>query len=793
MIKNYFKIAFRNLVKHRVYSMINILGLAAGLACFILVGMYVIFETSFDQYHANSDRIYRLAAEFSDDDYDGIAKVTAPWGEAALGQIPEVENMTRFIFHGTSLMRYGDKRFFESDGFFADSSVFEMFTYPLVSGNPETALTDPNSIVIDTNFATRYFGNEKPIGKTIIISEETEYTVTGVMEPVPANSHFTFDFLVSLNTYTHPEIDDWVAWNQFYTYVQLRKDARPEAVSDKMLSILEANLPEDVVSESTPFLQPLTDIHLKSNLWREIELNSDISSVFTYGLVGLFILMLACINFVNLMTARASTRQKEVGIRKTIGADRSSLIFQFLGESLIITFFALAVALFLVDFLLPSFTNLSGSAFERSMLLDPGIAVSVLGVTLAIGILSGLYPAFVLSSPSPSSILKGGPRVQGSLLLRKGLVVFQFSASVALICSSLVMQKQFQFIQNKNIGFDKEQIVNIPIHNEEMRSQREVIKERFNDIPGVMHVSFSGNMPGGSDWGMPYSAEGIPDEKEPSMRMLAVDHDFIETFGMNVVEGRGFSREYSTDVQGAFILNQEAARQLGWENDALGKTMSIDVPVLEMQDKPVIGIVEDFHFRSMKEKISPLFLFIPPDGWLSSISVKIEAGRTSQALAGLEEAWGQFDPVNPITINFFDEQYGRLHQVEENAGTLLGYLTIVAIVIACFGLFGLVTFSAERRTKEIGIRKILGSSVRGIIGLLSKEYLMLVSIGFSIGIPVSWFWISGWLNEFAYKTEIGAMVFALTFILTVTVAMGAVGYQAIKAALMNPVNSLRSE
>lgn len=794
MLKNYIKIAFRNLKKHKIYSSINIIGLAAGLACFILVGLYISYELSFDSYHENKDDIYRLVATGGrDDNYNGIAKVTAPWGEAALTEIPEVDVMSRFVFHSTSLMKYKNNRFFEGNGFFADSSVLEMFTFPLLSGDPKTALDQPNSIVIDEDFATRFFGDENPIGKTLIISEETEYTVTGILDKIPSNSHFTFDFLVSLSTYNHPDFDDWIVWNQFYTYVQLKEGAKIQRVEGEMQDILKRNLGERFNPQSKATLQPITSIHLTSNLWREMELNSDTSSLYAYGIVGFFILLLACINFINLMTARASTRLKEVGIRKTIGAQRGALIRQFLGESLIIVFIALLLALIITDLFMPTFSALSNSPFDNSLLLNPSILISILGLTTLIGILSGIYPAFVLSSPKPSSILKGVQKIQGNVLLRKGLVVFQFAASVALICSTLVMQKQFSFMQNKDLGFDQEQIITIPIRDFSINPQFETIKAEFMQVPGVTQVSFSGNMPGGGDWGLPYSAEGISEEEEPTIRMLAVDHDFVETYGMKVVNGRGFSTEYSTDQQGGFLLNEEAARQLGWSSNPLGKTMSIPIESLDMDNKPVIGVLKDFHFRSMKEEISPLLLFIPPNGWFSNISVKIDTDKTSDVLAGLEEVWAKFDPVHPLTASFFDERYGRLHQVEENAGTLLNYLTMIAILIACFGLFGLVAFSAQQRTKEIGIRKVLGSSVQGIVGLLSKEYLTLVLIGFVLGVPVSYLWISTWLNEFAYKTTIGVDVFIFTFGITILVAMLAVFYQAIKAALLNPVQSLGSE
>ena len=560
----------------------------------------------------------------------------------------------------------------------------------------------------------------------------------------------------------------------------------------ELLQILKANIGEDAALNSEPFLQPITDIHLHSNLWREIEPNSNMSNILIFSAVGLFILVVACINFINLMTARATTRSKEVGIRKVIGAQKGSLIKQFLGESLVISAISLLFAVFLIEMFLPMFSNLMNSHFTISYFSNIQIPIFMLSIAALVGVLAGIYPAFVLSSPEPSSILKGVQKVHGSTFLRKGLVTFQFMISVFLIFSTLIVNKQLGFIQNKDLGFSKEQLINIPIRDNSITQNYQLVKDRFLQQPGVTHVSFSGNLPGGGDWGLPYNAEGIPENEEPGMRILAVDHDFIETYGMNIVQGRDFDQKYSTDRTGAFIINQEAARQLGWD-EPLKKYMSFDVPSLDMYNKPVVGVVEDFHFRSMKEEISPIILFVPPSEWLGIISVKVKSNQVSEALSQIESIWADVDPVHPFTYSFFDEDFGKLHEEEQKTATLFSYFTFLAIFIAGLGLFGLATFSVERRTKEIGIRKVLGAKVTGILGMLSKEYLKLVGVGFVVAIPAAFWIMQSWLGEFAYRTEIGVWVFILSGGLTIIIAFLAVGYQAMKASLTNPVKSLRSE
>lgn len=792
MLKNYLKIAFRNLLKDRVYSLINIAGLAVGLASFVLIALFVHHELSYDRYHTNADRIYRLAKEFEDSDYPGIAKVTAPWGEAALQQIPEVEKMSRFIPFGSTLVRNGEQRHFENHGFFTDASVFQIFSFRMLLGDPETALVRPNTVVITRALAEKYFESENALGKTLLFGDSQQYTVTGVMQEVPENSHFTFDFLVSLESYSHPRMDDWLAWQQFYTYLLLDEGVGPKQVENKMRQILKSNLEEDVAMNNEPFLQPLPEIHLYSNLWREIEPNSDIATIYLFGAIGLFILLVAGINFVNLMTARAGTRSREVGVRKAIGAAHSSLIRQFLGESIMISAIAMLLAMLLVELALPGFSSLTGSALSLDYVGEPVIFLVLMGITLVVGLAAGIYPAMVLSSPEPSSILGGGRKVRGSSGLRRGLVVFQFVISASLIISTLMINRQLQFIQNKKLGFNQEQLVVLPIRDDQIRERSATVKSRLLQHAAISEVTFTGNLPGGSDWGMPYSAEGVPEDEEPGMRTLAVDYDFIETFGMNIVGGRDFNQGFGMDAGGAFIINEEAAKQLNWQ-EPLGKTMSFDIPELNMYNKPVVGVVEDFHFRSMKEKIAPIMLFVAPQDWLSTVTVRVEPAQANEALAHMESVWSDYDPLYPFTYSFFDESFGQLHESEKRLSNLIVSFTLLAIIIACLGLFGLAAFSVERRSKEIGIRKVLGATVPGIMGMLSKEFLQLVAGGFVLALPLSYLLIRQWLSQFAYKTEIGIGVFVLGAAITLSVALAAVIYQSVKAALMNPVKSLRKE
>ncbi len=797
MLKNYFKIAIRNLLKYKAYSFINIAGLAIGISVALLILLFVRDELSYDRYHQNRDRIYRLITRVEGASYEAIAKVPGPWGVAVRNDIPEVESMARFVFFNETLMSRGDKRDYEDGGLYADSTVFDIFSFKLLKGNSKTALTQPNSIVLTDELTQKYFDDEDPLGQALRIDNENEYLVTGVMANVPRNSHFTFSFLASMTSYTNPRRDSW-QWNQYYTYLMLRNEVSPQLVESKIPPILRQHLEESEAAAHTPILQLLTDIHLHSNLFREMAANSDVAYIYIMSAIAFFIVLIACINFMNLTTARATKRAKEVGIRKATGAHQSLLVKQFLGESVFTSFLALLFALGLMELLLPTFNSLTGKQLESNAFLTPAYLGVLFGVTLIVGLLAGSYPAFVLAAFKPSAVMKGalfspltkgGHRGVSPASLRKGLVVFQFAITAFLMIATGVVFNQTEFIQNKKLGFNEEQLITIPIRDDAMREKYETVKRELMQNPNVLRVAVSGNLPGGGDYGIPYRPEGFPEDQIPPIRILVVDHDFVETFGMEMASGRSFSKERLTDTN-AYLINEEAAKQLGWENP-IDKTIAM--PNIERSAGPVVGVLKDFHFRSMHEKIGPILLFIPTPDWFSVFTIRVRPENISETLKFLERKWTELDPVYPFTYEFFDEQFSQLHEAEQRMGKLLGYVSILAVAIACLGLFGLAAFAAEQRIKEIGVRKVLGASVTNLATLLSQDFFKLVLLANVIAWPLAYFAMNRWLEDFAYRTSIGWEVFALAGGLALLIAILTVSSQAIKVALANPVESLRYE
>lgn len=788
MFTNNLKLALRVFWKNKTYSFLNVLGLALGFACCLLIGLYVQNELSYDRYHEQHDRIFRLVNLETGSTYEnGIAKVTAPWGEEAKRTIPEVEAVCRFVFFGRSVFRRDDLNAYESYGFFADSTALTMFSWPLIQGNPQTALRAPNQIVLTESLADKYFGTEDPLGQSITIDDQ-EYQISGVMEDIPEHSHFPVNFLVSLSTYSHPDMDDWVRWNQFYTYLLLRPEAETATVNTKLQVMIEENLDAERAESTHPFLQPLASIHLHSKLHREIATNSDISYVYLFSLIALFILVIACFNFINLSTARAVHRAKEVVMRKVTGATRSSLIRQYLGESYLLVGFSVVIALALATTFLPYLNTFLDRSLSFDLLDNWPLTAGLLGLTLVVGLLSGAYPAFVLSGFRPGKILKGSMAFAGNSWLRQGLVVAQFAIAVFLIIGALVITGQLDYIQNKNLGFNKEQVVVIQLRDQESVRRAGTIKEEILSLNGVASVSVSANRPGGSDYGVPYQAVGLPDDQQPSMRCLVVDPDFLDTYQMEMAAGRSFRADMPTDST-AYLINETAARQLGWE-DPLEHQLAM--PAVGREPGPIVGVVRDFHFRSLQEPIAPLYFFME-SGWYSELSVRLKADQIDKTLAQIEQKWATFEPGQPFAYRFFDESFDSLHASESRTATIIKWFTVIAIVITALGLFGLSTYTAERRTREIGIRKVLGASVSSLVGLLSRDFLRLVIIGFVVAIPLAWLVTRQWLSNYAYHINVSWQYFALAGIIAILIAFLTVSYQSLRAALVNPVESLKNE
>lgn len=791
MLANYLKIALRNLYRYKSFSIIAISGLTLGITCCMAIFLYVGHELSYDQYHQKKENIYRLATSFGDSygAYEGIAKVHGPWGPTAARELPQVENMTRFVPAGQNLFEKGDKKFYEAKGFITDSTVFDIFDFEFIGGKPASALTQPDAIVISESMAKKYFGSQSAIGQTLTIENSREVSVTGVIKDVPLNSHFTFDYLLPMAGYNHPQKDSWEQWNQFYTYLLLRPDADPTRVANQFHDLLSAHLSKESAQSFQPFLQHLTAIHLHSNLFREINANSDITNVYIFAAIGLLVLVISSINFINLTTARALTRMKEVGVRKSTGALRSQLTIQYLSETIVISFIALIIAIGLLVLSLPYFNVLIGKQLSLSSLFEPQFVGVAIGICLVVGFLSGSYPALYLSRLKPSEVLKGKTKTGSRQVARQGLVVLQFAISIFLIVAAITIYRQLEFIQNKKLGFNPSELITIPIQSGTLREKSETVKNELLKLNAIESVSISGGQPGGSDWGIPVLPEGIDPEQAPSTRVLAVDSEFVPTFEMELVSGRNFSKDIASDTA-AYLINEEAARQLGWDNP-LSKTLSM--PAVGRMPGPVIGVLKDFHFRSLKEKIGPVVLFIPPANWFSMYTVRVRSGQMAEGIEGITDVFAQFDPTHPLTYSFFDESYGQLYEAEKRFGKLVGLFTGIGIFVACLGLFSLAAFLIEQRTKEIGIRKVMGATARSISYMLTSDLIRLVLVGFLIASPIGYYVMQNWLGNFQYKIDLSPSLFLLTGVSAVAISGITIAYKVLKAGLTNPVDSLRVE
>lgn len=788
MLRHYLTTAFRSLLREKAYSYTSIGGLAIGIACFLLIVLFDADELSFDQYHTRKDRIYRFATYVEGESFEGIAKINGPWGPAAKEEIPEIEEMTRFVLTGQKVMSRGEQHIYETGGLYADSGVFKIFNFHLIQGNPATALSEPASVVLTAKLAEKYFNATNVLGQTISIDNEA-YKVTGVLDNVPQNSHFTFTYLLSMSSLKHPDKDNWTSWNQFYTYLLLREDASPESVALKIKKVLEKHLDASNADTYSPLLQPLTSIHLHSNLFREMEPNSDVTYLYIFSSIGLLILAISCANFINLATAQASARAKEIGVRKVNGAHRSQLAVQFLVEVFMISLAALVIAQLIVFAALPTLNELTGKSLQFTHLNTIPVLLGVVGILFITTFLAGGYPALYLSALRPVYILKGKWTPSGGQVLRKGLAIFQFALSSVLVVASVIILQQLDYIQHKPLGFDPNQIINIPIQDNFLRTNQQTVKKELLSHPAIRSVSLSGNLPGGSDWGITVKAEGTDPDHTPPLRIMAVDPDFTSTFGMKITQGRPFSVDFASD-SAAYLINEEAARLLHWAKP-LSKTLSM--PTVGRPNGQVVGIVKDFHFRSMHEKIGGLVFIMPPANWHIIYSIKIDERQMKEALKFIEQKWAQFDPQHPFTYSFFDEGYNRLYQREQKLARIVAIFTGVGIFLACLGLFSLASFTTSLRTKEIGIRKVIGASGFQIVTLLSRQYLIIVVVGFAIALPLSLYILNQWLETFAYQTKISPLLLVASFLLTLLVAMLTVGFKSLRAAFSNPINALRAE
>ncbi|NIR50303.1 FtsX-like permease family protein [candidate division KSB1 bacterium] len=803
MFKNYLKVAIRNFLKHKLFSLINVSGLAIGMACCILILLWVEDELGYDTFHENANRIYRVIKLDKEDVTDGIARVGAPWGPALFKDYPEVESFVRFRFFSRSLVRYQDKVFFEEGGLYADSTIFDVFTFPLIKGNPKTALTQPNTLVISEDLAQKYFGDEEPIGKRLIIDNDEEYQVTGVVKNVPRNSHFHFDFLVSFVSYNFFDLNAW-RMNNFHVYLLLKPDVSPAVLEQKFPEFVRTHITDDEPINYLVKLQPITDIHLHSDLFREFEANGDIAYVYIFTAIAVFILLIACINFMNLATARSANRCKEVGLRKVVGAQRLQVINQFLGESVLLSFLALLAAIGLSELLLPTFGSMAGKELSVHYFDNPALFFALIAISLFVGLLAGAYPALFLSSFRPISVLKGmlNSGAASATTVRKGLVVLQFTIAIVLIIGTTVVFQQLNYIRNKKLGMNQEQILVVRLQDDAAKQKYNFLKNELLQNPNVISAAASANLPGGGDWGMPFEVEGRAENDRFSSRVLVVDHDYLETMEIDLVAGRNFSRQMGTDESEAFLINQTAAEQLGWESP-IGKRIARPIARNEdgswnYQSGHVIGVVDDFHFRSLHQTIQPLVMYIQPESF-RYLSIRLTAANISDTMDFIKGKWQAFEPERPVDYFFLDQVFDQMYHSEERLERIFGAFAILAIFVACLGLFGLASFTAEQRTKEIGIRKTLGATVSNIVLLISKDFSKWVIVANVVAWPVAYSAMQNWLQDFAYRMDFSwtspllwqTLLFAA--FLALTIALLTVSYQAIKAAVTNPANALRYE
>ena len=823
MLRNYLKIAWRTLRKQQGFTFINVFGLAVGLACCMLIMLYILDELSYDRYNTRADRIYRVQSDIKFGGNDMHFAVSPdPIGPTLKNDYPQVEQFVRLHDRGTWLVkRTGEPINLREDNIiFADSTLFDVFTLPLVAGNSKRALAEPNTIVISESAAKRHFGNQNPMGQTLVFDNKTTYTVSGVMRDMPTNAHFHTDFFLTMLN------DDyqWGSWlsNNHYTYLLMKQNPNGKPIDINTFSknfdtVIEkyigpqvtqftgASLSEFKKAGNTLsyWLISLTDIHLHSRQQIELAPNGDIQYVYIFSAVALFILLIACINFMNLATARSSNRAKEVGVRKVMGSERQQLIGQFMTESILTASLAMLLGLLMVAVALPGFNTIAAKSLSLRPFVSPTLLPLLLIVPIVVGLLAGSYPAFFLSSFQPIAVLKGGTAFRGaasrkltmgfrSVGLRSGLVVFQFMMSIVLIVGTIIIYRQITYIQTKNVGFDRNQLLTI---NDvyAIGKQAETFRQEVLRLPGVVSGSISGYLPTPSNRSdNSFFPEGQADaNKGINMQNWGVDYNYLKTLGIQLVQGRNFSTAFGSDSTG-IILNEAAVRVLGYE-DPLGKRIwrYEDNAGKTRKTFTIIGVIKNFHFESLRRNIGALSLSLSANS--GSASFRLSGDNVPAVTKQIEAKWKQMAPGQPFSYQFMDDSFENMYRAEQRIGTIALTFAALAILIACLGLFGLAAFMAEQRTKEIGVRKVLGASITSIIGLLSKDFLRLVLIAIVIASPLAWYAMSQWLKDFAYRIDIEWWMFALAGLVAVGIALLTVSFQSVKAALMNPVKSLRSE
>lgn len=794
MYKNYFKITFRVFNREKLYSLINIFGLTLGFACCLLIALFIKDELSYDKFHNHSDRIYRISAAYMrQGQWEPYASNSWRNAELIKNNYREIEQLVRIMPDNNTLFEYRDKRFVEERIAWVDSNFFTMFNFPLIEGSSAEALKGPNKVVISQSIAAKYFGNEDPIGKVFKLNDyPLDLQVSALMEDMPTNSHFHFDFLISGETIKqayNEALFTNVGWDSQFVYAKLTSGTNPERIEATFPDFINNNLDFWKSTTFKMFLQPLESIHLESSIGREFEANGSLVRIYTFSAIAIFILLIACVNYMNLTTARSLQRAKEVGMRKALGAKKSDLLGQFLTESFILTAIAILLALLFCALLLPEFNEFAGKEIARDALFNPQILLGLLISLFAIGLGSGFYPALVLSSFSPlNSVKEGGHSGKVGLALRKGLVLLQFAISIGLITASAVVFQQWNYMRNKDLGINEDMIVSVPLQTINRRQLGSFTQELLSN-PAIRKAGFSNmRMPGWIGQSTSYDAQDVDETEEvnKSMKLVRIDYDFLPTVEAQLTDGRNFSRDFPVDTLSSVLLNESAVAQLGWK-DPIGKWITFRETKFT-----VIGVVKDFHFESLHRKIPPIIFTFSPRAF-NWMYLKIENKNIPATLARVKNTYSKFVTNREFTFTFLNEDIDRQYQAEQKFSQVFTLFTVLAIIIACLGTFGLISFTAERKSKEIGIRKVLGASVGSVSFLLIKEFIVLLLISSIIAWPVTWYLLNGWLEEFVYRTSIGVSPFIVATLLAACIVVLTTGFRAVKAALANPVNSLRQE
>jgi len=790
---------FRINRKQKLFAAINLGGLTLGIACCLLVSSFIVSEISFDKFHANANRIYRITSNLTLGGTPNlIATTNAPVAPALVDEFPEVINSVRIFPLKRTPIRYGnDKEFYEDRVYYTEPSFFEIFTFPFLKGNSKTALAAPHSVVLTESSAARYFGTEDPIGKALRFNNQTDYTVTGIVADVPRNSHFVFDFLISYSTlYQESGIEAIEAWPSnfgYYSYILTNGDHSYQELAGKLPGIVEKYIGDTFKkygASAEYFLQPLTDIHLHSKQYRhDIGVQSDIKNVYIFSVIAVFVLIIACLNFVNLSTARSGTRAIEISVRRLMGAERKTLIWRFLWESVAFSFISFFLAYLLALILLPAVENISGRQLTLSFGELPRLLPALILSSIGVGILSGLYPALILSSFKPISLLRGAfPFSSTKRSFRTVLVLLQFTCSVILIIGTGIVFQQLHFLKDKDLGFNKENVVVIPLTEEKIQNSIEAIKEQLKAYPEVVGVGASSHVPGQTPSGGSYEPEGFENGKTVMLDGMTIDSDYLSTLQMKIVSGRNFSKEFPADPENSILINETAAKEIGWDNP-LGRKIKFPG---QKEGKTVVGVVQDFFFKSPHKAIRGIYISNSGRPF-TALFVRISSENIPLTISRLQQIWKNLNFGQSLNYFFLDESYNQQYQSEERLTKIFTYFTFFAIIIACLGLLGMASFNIEQRIKEIGIRKVMGASLMNVLSLLSRNTFMIVGMAILIATPIAYFIMSKWLQEFDYRINIMPDIFILASILILLIAMLTTGILSIKASATNPVNALRDQ